>query len=170
MAEIRISGSASGIVLYFQTPEPRINAYALASTLVALADAAKAAGRTLNRAVEFEIVVEALESGSFKARVTAIARESGLFLAGSLTTILLGMVTNYAYDHTLAKKDHVYVEVNTDEVIITQGEDRIIVPRNVHDVTQLARQNPDFVRAMDRMLSSTVNRSKRDGLRHIERS
>jgi hypothetical protein len=77
VADLRVSNLANGFVLYFETPEQRINAYALASTLVALADAAKAAGRTLNSAVDIEIVVEALQSGSFKARITAIARESG---------------------------------------------------------------------------------------------
>jgi hypothetical protein len=84
MAELRISNLANGFVLYFETPESRINAYALASTLVSLADAAKAAGRTLNGAVDIEIVVEALNSGSFRARVSAIARESGLFVKQQL--------------------------------------------------------------------------------------
>ena len=86
MAELRISDASSGFVLYFETAEPRVNAYAFASTIVALADAAKAAGRTLNSAVDIEIVVEALDSGSFRARIAAIARESGLFVKQQLIT------------------------------------------------------------------------------------
>ena len=78
MADLRISTLENGFVLYFETPETRINAYALASTLVALADAAKAAGRTLNSAVDIEIVVEALNSGSFRANLCDRARVGSL--------------------------------------------------------------------------------------------
>lgn len=157
MAELRISNVASGFVLYFETPEPRINAYAFASTLVALADAAKAAGRTLNSAVDVEIVVEALNSGSFRARISAIARESGLFVKQQLVTgIIIGVLSSYVYDHTLSRRDPIEVQVNTNEVVITHGEDRIIVPRDVHEATQMVVQNPIFVRSMDRMLSSVI--------------
>jgi hypothetical protein len=157
VAELRISNLASGFVLYFETPQSRINAYALASTLVALADAAKAAGRTLNGAVDIEIVVEALGSGSFRARISAIARESGLFVKQQLVTgIIIGVLSSYVYDHTLSKKDPIQVQVNTEEVIITHGEDRIIVPREVHDAAQLVAKNQVFVRSVDRMLSSVI--------------
>jgi hypothetical protein len=157
MAELRISNLANGFVLYFDTPEPRINAYAFASTLVALADAAKAAGRTLNGAIDIEIVVEALGPGSFRARVSAIAREGGLFVKQQLVTgVIIGVLSCYVYDHTLSKRDPIQLQVNTDEVIITHGEDRIIVPRDVHEATQLVAQNPVFVRSMDRMISSAI--------------
>jgi hypothetical protein len=157
MAEIRISNLANGFVLYFETPEPRINAYAFASTLVALADAAKAAGRTLNSAIDIEIVIEALGPGSFRARISAIAREGGLFVKQQLVTgVIIGVLSTYVYDHTLSKRDPIHVQVNTDEVIITHGDDRIIVPREVHQATQMVEQNPVFVRSMDRMLSSVI--------------
>jgi len=157
MSELRISALSSGFVLYFETPEPQINAYALASTLVALADAAKAGGRTLNSTINIEIVVEALNSGSFRARVSAIARETGLFLKQPLITgILIGVISNYIYDHTLTKRDPIQVDVNTDEVIITHGDDRIIVPREVHEAAALVARNDVFARSIDRMLSSVI--------------
>lgn len=157
MAELRISNLSNGFALYFETPESRINAYAFASTLVALADAAKAAGRTLNSAIDIEIVVEALGSGSFRARVVAIARESGLFVKQQLLTgIIIGVVSSYVYDHTLSRRDPIEVVVDSGEVIITHGNDRIIVPRDVHDASQLVVKNPIFTRSMDRMLGSII--------------
>ncbi len=157
MADIRIAEFENTVVLYFQTPERRVNAYALAATLVALADSAKAAARTLNSGVEIEIVVESLSSGSFRAKVTAIAREAGLFVKNQvITTVIIGVLTSYVYDHTLAKKEPVEVIVQTNEVIVISGSDRIVVPRAIHDAKQLVEKNPIFVRSMDRMLSSTV--------------
>lgn len=157
MAELRIAEFENTIVLYFQTPEPRINAYALATTLVALADSAKAAVRTLNGGVEVEIVVEAFSSGSFRARVSAIARETGLFVKNQVVTgVVIGVLATYIYDHTLAKKEPVEVIVQTDEVIVVKGTDRIIVPRNIYEAKQLVEKEPTFARAIDRMLSSTI--------------
>jgi hypothetical protein len=122
LAELRISNAASGFVLYFDTPEPRVNAYAFASTIVALADAAKAAGRTLNSAVDIEVVVEALGHGSFRAKVSAIVRESGLFVKQQLISgLIIGVMSSYIYDHTLAKRDKIEVKVDQNEVVITQS-------------------------------------------------
>jgi hypothetical protein len=157
MAELRIAEFENTIVLYFQTSEPRINAYALAATLVALSDSAKAAARTLNSGVEIEIVVEALNSGSFRARVTAVAREAGLFVKNQLATgIVIGVLASYVYDHTFAKKEPVQVIVNTDEVVVVSGKDRVVIPRAVREAEQLVERNPIFVRSVDRMLRSTV--------------
>jgi hypothetical protein len=94
VAELRIAEFENTVVLYFQTPESRVNAYALAATLVALADGAKAAARTLNSGIEIEIVVEALSSGSFRAKVSALARETGLFVKNQVATnIILGVLS-----------------------------------------------------------------------------
>ncbi len=48
----------NSIVLHFDTEDTRINAYTFASTLVALADAAKAANTSVNPGCEIEVVVE----------------------------------------------------------------------------------------------------------------
>jgi hypothetical protein len=156
MAEIRIGDFSEGFTLYFETPEERINAYALASALVALADAAKAANRRLNTSgIDIEIVVEALASGSFRAKIAAILREFGLFPTQAVGTLILGVLSTYIYEHTLAKNDsQVVVQVLTDEVIVTQGDNRIVVPRNVHEATQTVAADPTFTSAIDKMLSS----------------
>jgi uncharacterized repeat protein (TIGR03803 family) len=164
VAELRIAEFENTVVLYFQTAEPRVNAYALAATLVALADSAKAAARTLNSGVEIEIVVEALNSGSFRAKVTAVAREAGLFVKNQLVTgVVIGVLASYVYDHTLAKKEPVQVIVNTDEVVIVRGNDRVVIPRAIREAQQLVEKNPTFVRSMDRMLSSTILDSRVTG-------
>jgi hypothetical protein len=50
---------------------------------------------------------------------------------------------------TAVNKD-VNVTVNTNEVIIVQGRDRIIVPRNVYDAAQNAKQGDDVRKALRR--------------------
>jgi hypothetical protein len=157
MGEVRIAEFENTIVLYFQTPEPRINAYALAATLTALADSAKAAARTLNGGVEIEIVVEAFNSGSFQAKITAVARQAGLFVKNQLITgLVIGVMSSYIYDHTLAKREQVQVVVETNEVLVVSGDERIIIPRNIYEAKQQVEEDPVFVRSMDRMISNTL--------------
>lgn len=157
MAEFRISTFENGFVLYFETPETRINAYALASTLVALSDAAKAANRKLNSAFDIEIVVEALGGGSFRARIAAIAKVAGIFVAQQVVLpTVLGVVASYIYERNFAKKDAVKVVIETSEVIVKDGDNQIIIPREVYEATEQVSRDSTFVRSMDKMFDSVI--------------
>ncbi len=139
------------VVLHFETEGQRINAYTLASTLVALADAAKAANDTINPGYDVEIVVEAFGPGSFRAKLKAIySKHHNLFSQQVALALVVGILGNYIYERTFAIKDKVVVQVNTDEVIIERGDERIVVPRNVYDATRQVEKQPRFVNAMAR--------------------
>ena len=69
---IEVSRFEDSITVYFGNDHSQINAYTLASTLVGLADAAKAANASVNPGHEVEIVVEALGRGSFKATLRSV--------------------------------------------------------------------------------------------------
>lgn len=141
----------SSIVLHFDTEDARINAYTFASTLVALADAAKAANASVNPGCEIEVVVEALGPGSFRAKIRALYSSSkNLFANQVVLGLVLGVLGNYIYDRTLKADEKFTIEVKTDEVIVTRGNDRLIVPRNVYDATRRAEKNPEFVKSMTR--------------------
>ncbi|MFC1335316.1 MAG: hypothetical protein G8D90_10480, partial [gamma proteobacterium symbiont of Clathrolucina costata] len=117
-------------VIHFGGEPTRINAYTLASTLVSIADAAKAANALINPGYEVEIVVEALGSGSFKAKVRSIYNGLGnLFDKGDLKAIALSIIAAFIYQHTLAPDNEVNIIVNEDEVVIEQGETKVVVPR-----------------------------------------
>jgi hypothetical protein len=141
----------NSIVLHFDTEDTRINAYTFASTLVALADAAKAANASVNPGCEIEVIVEALGPGSFRAGIRALYSSSkNLFANQVVLSLVLGVLGNYIYDRTLKADEKFTIEVKTDEVIVTRGNDRLIVPRNVYDATRRAEKNPEFVKAMTR--------------------
>lgn len=69
MRVVEIAQFENSVVIHFDTDDTRINPCTLASTLVGLADAAKAANATLNAGCEIEIIVEALGPGSFRALI-----------------------------------------------------------------------------------------------------
>lgn len=158
MRVIDISQFENSVVIHFETDDTRINAYTLASTLVAFADAAKAANSTLNAGSEIEIVVEALGPGSFRASIRALYTSSkNLFSNQLVVGLAIGVLGNYIYERTLAVDDKIVVEVRTDEVVIQRGEDRVVVPRNVYEATRRVEKDPKFVAAIARTFDAVAS-------------
>ena len=141
-------------VVHFGSHFERINAYTLASTLVALADAAKAANAAVNPGFEVEVVVEALGPGSFKAKIRALYESaSNLFTAQDAKAIVLSVIASYIFQVAFAP-DPVAVVVKTDEVLIQQGDKTIVVPREVHEAVQEVRKSPDFQESIGRAFAA----------------
>jgi hypothetical protein len=158
MQIIDIAQFEDGFVIHLATEDRRINAYTLASMLIGLADAAKAANSTINAGHNIEIVVEALGPGSFRARIRAIYDTAhNLFSNQAVQVIILGIITNFIYERTLAVHQDVRVEIQTDEVVVEHGNERIVIPRKVYDGTRLAETNPQFVGAIGRTMESLSN-------------
>jgi hypothetical protein len=152
---INVSEFGDGFVIHFDTDGERINAYTLASTLVGIADAAKAANNAVNFGYDIEVVVEAIGPGSFRALLRALYTQTGnLFSGESVRTIILGVVASFIYERTCAVDHPLKIEIKTDEVIIESGVNKVIVPRNVYDATRDAEKNPQFVRSIGKTLDS----------------
>ena len=170
MRVVDIAQFENSVVIHFDTDDKRINAYTFASTLVALADAAKAANTTLNVGCEIEIVVEALGPGSFRALIRALYSGSrNLFANQIVMGLVLGVLGNYIYERTLAVDAKVTVEVKTDEVIIQKGNDRVIVPRKVYDATRRVEKNPQFVKAITRTFEAVAADEKVKSFGFVEK-
>lgn len=166
MATVSIAKFDDTLVLYFETQGHRINAYTLATTLVAVADAAKAANAAINPGHEIEIVVEALSPGSFKATLKAIYKSRPGVLSAQLAgAIVIGLLTNFIYEKVFQDDPHVSITVNTNEVIVEDGNDRYIIPREIYDATRQAEKNPEFPKAVGRVLDAISRDPDIQGLR-----
>jgi hypothetical protein len=145
MTEIDLRPIGDTIVLHIRKEGHSINAYLLAATLVALADAAKEANERINPGYEIEVVVEALSDGSIKAVLRTIYRSLGnLFSKEALNAIILGIVATYIYEHALAPDKKVGVIVNSGEVIVEQENTKVIIPREVYEAEQKVNTSSRF--------------------------
>jgi len=145
-------------VIRFGCEGSRINAYTLATTLVAISDAAKAANSTLNPGYEIEILVEGVGDGSFKAQIRAVYHAAkNLFSKQTAREIVIAIIAAYIYEHTLGQRPDVKVIVETDEVVITQGDTRVVIPRDVHDSMQQAIRVPEFGSGVSRAFEALQN-------------
>ncbi len=152
-------------VIYFSGEPRRINAYTLASSLVSLADAVKAANSLVNPGYDVEVVVEAFGEGSFKAKIRALySGASNLFSTENLKAIAFSIIATYVYENTLAPDNDVNVTVNTDEVIVEQGGNRLVVPREVHERVKELEKSEKFTQSIGKTFQAVEKDKNVTGL------
>lgn len=148
------------VVLHFGGERKKINAYTLASTLVAIADAVKEANSVINPGYDIEVLVESFGQGSFRAKIKTSCTEAGnIFSKDNLKTIALGIVASFIFQHTLATDSEVKINVSSDEVIIKQGDKTIIIPRSTYDATREVQKSESFKKSISR-ISNSIERDK----------
>jgi predicted DCC family thiol-disulfide oxidoreductase YuxK len=156
--QIDLGQTGDTIVLTFHKQGHRVNAYALATTLVAMADAAKEANRLVNPGYELEVVVEAMGPGSFRTRLRAVYKSvDNLFSGAAVNNIIWGIVAAFIYEQTLAPDGRVTVNVSTDEIVIEQGNDRIVVPREIHEAKELLMESEEFCASVGKALDTVAD-------------
>jgi hypothetical protein len=159
MQIIDIREFEESVVLHYGGPFKRINAYTLASSLVAIADATKAANEIINPGYSVEVVVEAFAEGSFKAKIKTIYKgANNLFSAQTLKSIAIGVISAYVYQHTLAPDIEIKIKVDSEHVIIEQEDKKIIIPRTVHDALKEVEKSKKFSQG----ISKTFEAIQRD--------
>ncbi len=164
MAIVEINQFESEIVLFFQTKEKRINVYTLASTLVSIADAAREANSIVNPGYDIEVVVTVLADGSFKAVLKTIYNNcSNLFSKQSLQAIILGIISTYIYEHTLAPNNDIKIFVDQENVIIEQNDNKIIVPKDIYEAKRLVEKSDRFKESISRTFSTLDKDRQIDG-------
>lgn len=155
MIEINSIRYEDTIVLHFGGEATRINAYTLASALVGFADAVKSANYVLNPGFDVEVVVEAVGPGSFKAMIRTIYQGSGnLFTRTDLKAILLSLIASHVYQHTLAPKSELNVIVNDNHIVIENGNEKVIIPRDVYESVQEVEKSKKYRDSIGRVFQS----------------
>ncbi len=145
MAVIEIPREIDRFVLYFDTPRRQINAVALATSLVGLADAVREANAQINPGYNVEVVVEALEGGSFQAVIRTIYNQGkNLFSSEPVKAIVYGVIASYIYQQTLAPNPETKVIVQEDQVVIESGNHRVIVPKEVFEAKEQLERSERF--------------------------
>jgi hypothetical protein len=143
------------VVVHFGGSFQSINAYTFANLLIAFADTARAVSETIDPAQEIEILLEANGPGSFRARVRRLKKGYGGVLSRAVEALFWGGVANIIYDAAFKTDPKPpQITVNTTEVIIQYGNDKIIVPRAVYDAAQNAKKNPAVEHGIERTFQS----------------
>jgi hypothetical protein len=131
------------VVVYFGRPDNQIDAYAFANALIAFTDTARSINSVLYGGGDIEIVLEAINQGSVRARLRRIQKGAPGFLVEGVKALFWTAVGMVLLEPVLSPKPQLAVTVNTDEVIITDGDKRVIVPRTVYDTLPNVEKSPE---------------------------
>lgn len=165
MAVIEIPREIDRFVLYFDTPKRQINAYALATSLIGLSDAVRAANALVNPGYQVEVVVEALEDGSFQAIVRTIyAKARDLFSNEAAKAIVYGIIATHIYEVAIKTDTSPKITVSQEMVVIESGNEKIIVPRNVYEAKKRLEKSDRFNTAVGQIFHGAQSDSAVEGL------
>lgn len=158
MTIVEIRREIDRFVLYFDTPKHEVNAYALASALVGLADAVREANAAVNPGHVVEVVVEALSDGSFKATVrTVYTKAKNLFSHTAVQAIIFGIISTHIYEKGIKTDAPPKITVTEDLVTIEFGKDKIIVPKNVYEAKRQLEKSERFNNAIGKIFDAAAS-------------
>ncbi|HUY69310.1 MAG TPA: hypothetical protein VMV79_08425 [Alphaproteobacteria bacterium] len=148
--------SGDDFVLHFGGRPNEVDAYTFANSILAFSEALREINHQLNPEFRIEIAIDALGSGSFRARLkTGAKKVSGLF-ATSLKELLIGILAAMIY--AKISDAPVKIVVNDDSYVIEQGHDRIILPKEIYE----AKNRLSDFHAIDRHLTQAFDTLKED--------
>jgi hypothetical protein len=125
-----------GFVIYFGGKPGEVDTYTFANALVALSDAFQEINNQVNPGYSLELRLEAVAEGSFMARVREIPKSLRDAFKWSANAVIMPILVTLFYDGVIKKDDNTKIIINTNEVIIQKGDDRVIVPRAAYDQAQ----------------------------------
>lgn len=131
------------IVVHFGGALTSINAYTFANSLIAFANTARAVNATLYPGEEIEIRLEAIGPGSYRAVLRRIKAGLGGFFSDGAKNVFWALVATLIWEVAIRPDTPPRITINTDEVIIQQGNDRVIVPRKTYEQLPNVRSNPE---------------------------
>lgn len=165
MPVIEIPREVDRFVLYFDTPQKQINAYALATSLIGLADAVRLANAAVNPGYYVEVVVEALEDGSFQAVVRTIYEKTRDLLSNeAVKAIVYGVIATHIYEMAIKTDTQPKITVSAEMVIVEVGNEKIIVPRDVYEAKKQLEKSERFTSAVGRVFQGANSDSSVKGL------
>jgi len=146
------------IVIHFGGSVTSVDAYTFANSFVAFADTVRAVNSVINPAQGVEVRLEAIGPGSFRAVVRRMAKGIGGFFSDGSRRVFWGLIAALIFDRLIRNDPTARITVNTREVVIVVGKDRVIIPRTVYDQMQNVRDDPE----VQRNLSRTFDAIERD--------
>lgn len=165
MAVIEIPREIDRFVLYFDTNQRQINAYALATSLIGLSDAVRAANAAVNPGYYVEVVVEALEDGSFQAVIRTIFEKTRDLLSNeAVKAIVYGIIATHIYEAAIKSEAPPKITVSPEMVIIEAGKEKIIVPRDVYEAKKQVEKSERFTSAVGQIFQGAQSDRSVKGL------
>lgn len=133
--DLREFKDSDGFVLHFGGRPNEVDTYTFAHALVAFSDAFREINSQANPHLNIELRLEAVGPGSFRGKVKGVSKGIANALKWGATNAVFPLLMAFIYDHYV-DDDTFEIEVTEEYVVIQQGRDRIIVPREAYNTSR----------------------------------
>lgn len=138
------------VVIHYGGALNSVDAYTFANSLIAFADAIRSVSDVLDPGPRVEIRLEALSRGSFRAKIRRIPTRLGQIFREQTKEIIYATIACLILDLLRGPPASNEIIINSDEVIITRGEDKIIVPRKAYEGCEKLKYDPKIQNSISR--------------------
>ncbi|HXJ00186.1 MAG TPA: hypothetical protein VNH44_03120 [Micropepsaceae bacterium] len=150
MASIDLQGLVGDdFVLHFGGRTNEINAHTFANSLLAFSEALREINAQVNPDFSLEIVIDALGTGSFRARLKAGGTKLTSLFKNSAHAVLIGLLTSLIWDR-LNPPPQMQIVIQDDSYVVQRGKDRIILPKAVYEAKERLRNVEEIDRHIAR--------------------
>ncbi|MDG4894810.1 hypothetical protein P9272_14650 [Mesorhizobium sp. WSM4976] len=136
------------IVIHYGGELTSVDAYTFANSLVAFADTLRAVNGVLNPGQNIEIRLDAVGTGSFRARIKKIKKGLGGFWSRAPEQLFWAVFAAVVLTPLVTDKET--VDVFDDRVEIHRGGDTIIISREAYEQLPNVRHNPEVQKHLQR--------------------
>lgn len=157
MKIVQIEDYGNEVVLHFGSDRHSINAYTLASSLVAIADSFKSANSEINPGFEIEVSVDSFSSGSFRVSViTAYKSSKDLFSKEDVKQIVIGVIAGFIVVMIWGGEEP-NISIDDNQVIIQHDDQKIIVPKSVYEAQRRVAKSKKFRESISKTFEALYN-------------
>jgi hypothetical protein len=136
------------VVIHYGGALTSVDAYTFANSLISLADVARAVSDVVDEG-PLEVRVEALGAGSFRAIIKKIPKGVRRFFSRGAENLFWAYIAFLVIERTQSQEPSNII-INSEEVIIERGSDRVIVPRAVYDRYEAIRGDEKVQESLSR--------------------
>ena len=132
MATIDLAALTDGeFVLHFGGRPNEVDAFTFANSIIAISEALRAINREISPLTNVEIAIDAVGTGSFRARMKKVQSDAVGLLKQKSPDIAVGLLVAFIYGKVADAPMQIIVK--DDSYVIQHGEDRVILPREIYE-------------------------------------
>lgn len=136
------------VVIHFGGALTSVDAYTFANSLVSFADAARLINEDVAPGENIEVRVQAIGEGSFRALLKRVPKGLSKLFSRGADAIVWGVLATIIYEKALKEDPATTITVNSQEVIIQRGGDKIIVSKDTFDRAAKLKKNPEVQKSI----------------------
>ena len=133
--DLRKFKNSDGFVLHFGGRPNEVDTYTFANALVAFSDTFRELNGQVNTSQSIQLRLEAVGPGSFRGRVKGVPKSIKNALKFTSNVAVLPLLMSFIYDNYI-DDDTFEIQISDDYVVIVQGGDRTIIPRDAYDASK----------------------------------